>query len=160
MTNQLIKIIIDAPATVNKVKGVELTPDPAKGKYLRIDKMWLSIPSLDAHSSADVIQFQISTQNQNEAASLYDITSLYQCYTWAKTLQFTQLDQPGLVHDIRKAYPVDDIAGTFLKSGQKYYLNQFVDGQDGGLPMNVVLSASYVDKVSFTQDTEYETGVV
>jgi hypothetical protein len=145
MANPEYKFKIDAPATVNKVKGLEVVPDSSKGRSFRIEHGAISIPSLDALATGDTVQFQISIQDQNENAALYEINDENEVYTHALKATFTQLDE-GLVPDPQKKIILPDISGIHLISGQKYYFNQLITGQDGALPMYVKLRGSYVNK--------------
>lgn len=141
-----IKKTIDAPATVNKVSSVKLLVDPQKGENFRCALgSHISVPDLDALATGDKIQFQISTQDQNEASALYEIDSEYEVYTFARTITFTQRDT-DLEQDPNKKLMLDEgIDGLQLASGKDYYLNSLITGQDGAIPMKVHLRGNHTN---------------
>lgn len=149
MALKRFKWLIDAPTTVNKVKGVEFTPDSKKGAGFRITNGIMSVPSLDALASGDKIVFQISTQNQNEAADVYSINSEYEVVTYPLEYVMLGTNGPGIWHPDPKTgipIPKEIIDGITLKSGRKYYLNMLITGQDGAILSYVTLNGQYVNK--------------
>ena len=148
MANPNYKFTIDAPATVNKVKSIEFIPDITKGRSFRIaEGSSISVPDLDAIATGDTMQFQISTQSQSEASALYEISSEYEVYTFAREFgAFTTEGNQVIQEDPQKKLIMDGIDGIHLESGKKYYMNQLVTGQDGVLPMELNLRGSYTKK--------------
>lgn len=132
MTNRLFKFEIDAPGTADKVKSLEFTPQFKGKNAFRIEKAWIGFTNRDAEATGDKIGFQISTQNQNEAAALYDVDSEYEVFTWQK--EENVLGTNGshqVMNDPSKFIPIETIEGTILKNGKRYYLNSICTGQDG-----------------------------
>lgn len=146
MVNARFKFDLEAPATVNKVKSTEWTPDPKKGENFRIERGNIAIPDLDAIATGDTIGFSISTQSYNELAAFPTISSEYEVYTWQKEHIFTQNDQGWGENPKIKMELDKDISGVLLKSGKKYFLNHLITGQDGAIGMELNLFGQYVDK--------------
>lgn len=143
MTNSLFKFSIGAAPTVNQAATLEIIPDSKKGNMFRIEGGHIAVPDLDAIAATDQIQFQIATQDQNDAAALYDIASQYEVYTECYDFHLaeaaiTQLDDPTKKLELRK------IEGTLLESGKRYYLTSLITGQDGAIGMKVCLFGHYV----------------
>ena len=127
MTNKLYKLTIDAPATLNKVKSLLMALDKSLGQSFRIEKLWISVPALDAIAAADLIGFQISKLSQNENAALYDIDSEYEIFTKVFTFHLAEAAITSLLTpDVEMEVP--GIAGTLLDCSEKNYLNALVTG--------------------------------
>lgn len=130
MGNSLYKFQIDPPATADRVKGAEITPDRNKGASFRIERMWVNYENKDAIATTDKIGIQITKTNQNEATAFLMVDDEFEVFTWYKKETFTQ-DDRGLAPDANIAIEVEGIAGTMLESGKKHYINSICTGQDG-----------------------------
>lgn len=134
MTNRLYKFEIDAPTTANKTKSLPIVPhnDEEKNAF-RIHRGWIGFTNKDAEATGDKIGFSISTVEWSEQADIKDIDDEHEVYSWEKTVE--KLGTNGnriLYNEPTKFIPLgDDIEGTILKDGKKYYLNSLCTGQDG-----------------------------
>ena len=129
MTNKLYKWDISVPATLNKAKSLEIVPPSQEGKMFRIEKGFIAVV-LDAIAATDQVIFQISKKSQNEATTLYTISSEYEVYTAAFDFHLAEAALTGL-HDPTLIIKLPDIEGTLLEAGEKYFLTCLALGQAG-----------------------------
>jgi hypothetical protein len=156
MSNKQLKFKIDAPATQNKVKSMDFTLDESKGNAFRIEKIQICIPDLDAVVSTDSWTFQISTQDQNENAALYDIESEYEILTIGEGWQFTADDPLDLTVKYAGKWFTKEVEGIFI-TANKFYLNQLILGQDGAIVMYVKVIGQYVNLKDISEHTKENT---
>lgn len=143
MESGVYKFNLPAPATVNKVSSTRFLLDPKKGSSFFIKKAFLQIPDRDAKATTDAIGFQISTRDNSDGSTLFEITSEFAIYTWYKDETFTQ-DDRGLDYQPKVCIPLDDIEGTMLP--QTFYLNHLITGQDGAIDAELVIEGNYSNK--------------
>jgi len=138
------KFNLPAPATLNKVSSTRFLLDPKKGGSFFIEKAFLQIPDRDAIATTDAIGFQISTRDNSDGSTLYEISSEFSIFTWYKKETFTQ-DDRGLKDDPSVCIEIDGIKGTMLPG--TFYLNHLITGQDGAIDAELVLEGNYSNKV-------------
>lgn len=157
MADKLFPFVIDAPATLNRSKSYAIPLDKAQGKSFRINRLFIEIPELDAAIAAeDTVGLELSTTEQNEKTALLTAGS-NNTLIMKESLNFhlALIAITSLVDLKLGLVELQNFRGIFLDCSVKNYLTHLVTGQDGGIPVNIVIEGGYTSKTK--DDWHYNT---